>query len=116
MDAKPKTSFTPVLVVTLLLVVSSLNSAEPVSATSGRKCSINLLGLAACAPLLGAGGQLASEPCCAALLGLTDLDAAVCLCLALKADLLGINVDVPLAINLVLSTCKRNTPRDFKCK
>ncbi|CAN0889883.1 Lipid transfer protein EARLI 1 [Linum grandiflorum] len=100
-----------------MLAVLSINSAE---AVSGGKCSADLLTLTVCTTLIdvgkpSVGSSIASKPCCAALLGLADLDAAICLCLALKANLLGIFIDIPLALNLVLSTCNKNTPRGFQC-
>ncbi|CAI0381417.1 unnamed protein product [Linum tenue] len=100
----------------------SSDSGEAAESTTGAaaKCSIDLVNLAVCAPLLnvkvGDPTGAASKPCCAALLGLTDLEAAVCLCTALKADLLGLNVDAPLALNLLLSTCHKNAPPAFQCK
>ncbi|WZZ73513.1 hypothetical protein YC2023_084883 [Brassica napus] len=39
------------------------------------------------------------------LYGLVDLEAAVCLCTALKADLLGLKLDVPISLSVILNQC-----------
>ncbi|RDX71205.1 putative lipid-binding protein AIR1B, partial [Mucuna pruriens] len=54
-------------------------------------------------------------PCCSFLYGLVDLEAAVCLCTALTANILGINVNLPISLTLLLNVCSRQVPRDFQC-
>ncbi|EOA12450.1 hypothetical protein CARUB_v10028669mg [Capsella rubella] len=56
-----------------------------------------------------------SSKCCALIKDLVDLQAAVCLCTALKANVLGINLNVPLSLNLVLNRCGKKVPSGFKC-
>ncbi|CAE6215058.1 unnamed protein product [Arabidopsis arenosa] len=56
-----------------------------------------------------------TSKCCALIKGLVDLEAAVCLCTALKANLLGINLNVPISLNLVLNQCGKKVPSGFKC-
>ncbi|XP_019095798.1 PREDICTED: 14 kDa proline-rich protein DC2.15-like [Camelina sativa] len=56
-----------------------------------------------------------TSQCCALIDGLVDLEAAVCLCTALKANLLGINLNVPISLNLVLNHCGKKVPSGFKC-
>ncbi|PNX73625.1 proline-rich protein, partial [Trifolium pratense] len=70
-------------------------SAPPPSTT--QKCPSDTLKLGVCADVLGLVnvivGSPASSKCCALIQGLADLDAALCLCTAIKANILGINLD-----------------------
>nr|GLL21059.1 14 kDa proline-rich protein DC2.15-like [Ipomoea trifida] len=54
-------------------------------------------------------------PCCSLIAGLADLEAAVCLCTAIRANILGINLNVPLSLSLVLNNCGRQVPNGFTC-
>ncbi|XP_058726639.1 pEARLI1-like lipid transfer protein 3 [Vicia villosa] len=56
---------------------------------------------------------LQSKPCCSLIANLVDLDAALCLCTAIKLNVLGINPNIPL--NLALVVCGRNTSINFVC-
>jgi hypothetical protein len=49
------------------------------------------------------------------LAGLADLDAAVCLCAAIKANLLGISLNVPVDLVLLLNQCRKTCPPGFTC-
>ncbi|TQE14068.1 hypothetical protein C1H46_000362 [Malus baccata] len=60
-------------------------------------------------------GQVPLRPCCSLLFGLVDLEAAVCLCTAIKANILGININIPIAVSLLLSACGENIPKGFQC-
>ncbi|MCH1928212.1 HPS-like domain-containing protein, partial [Shewanella sp. C31] len=55
------------------------------------------------------------EPCCSLLDGLVDLDAAVCLCTAVKANVLGVNLNVPVELKLILNKCGKTCPSDLTC-
>ncbi|KAL7165107.1 hypothetical protein ACSBR2_040898 [Camellia fascicularis] len=44
-------------------------------------------------------------PCCSLIGGLADLEATICLCTAIKANALGINLDVPISLGLLLNYC-----------
>ncbi|KAF8050769.1 hypothetical protein N665_1884s0003 [Sinapis alba] len=55
------------------------------------------------------------KPCCSLIDGLVDLEAAVCLCTALKATILGININLPINLSLLLNVCRREAPRGFQC-
>ncbi|XP_010455702.1 PREDICTED: putative lipid-binding protein AIR1 [Camelina sativa] len=55
------------------------------------------------------------KPCCSLIDGLVDLEAAVCLCTALKASILGININLPINLSLLLNVCSRKPPRGFQC-
>ncbi|KAJ4822322.1 hypothetical protein Tsubulata_043885 [Turnera subulata] len=48
-------------------------------------------------------------------MGLVDLDAAVCLCTVIKADLLAIKLRVPVDLSVLLNTCGKKLPQEFKC-
>uniref|UniRef100_A0A0D3C6C7 Bifunctional inhibitor/plant lipid transfer protein/seed storage helical domain-containing protein n=1 Tax=Brassica oleracea var. oleracea TaxID=109376 RepID=A0A0D3C6C7_BRAOL len=54
-------------------------------------------------------------PCCALLKGIANLEAAVCLCTALKANVLGINLNVPVDLSLLLNYCGKKLPYGLQC-
>ncbi|XP_011076346.1 14 kDa proline-rich protein DC2.15-like [Sesamum indicum] len=83
-------------------------------------CPRDALKLGVCANLLGraAGvvvGNPPTTPCCSLLAGLVDLEAAVCLCTAIKANVLGINLNIPVSLSLLLNACGRTPPTGFTC-
>lgn len=59
-------------------------------------------------------GPPQSKPCCSLVANLVDLDAAMCLCISIKANVLGINLNIPL--KAVLDVCGRSTPNGFVCR
>jgi hypothetical protein len=81
------------------------------------KCPIDALKLNVCANVLGLVKVRLphQEPCCSLLGELVDLDAAVCLCTAIKANVLGINLNLPIDLSLILNKCGKYCPDDFKC-
>jgi hypothetical protein len=83
----------------------------------GGRCPIDALKLKVCANVLGLVrvGLPQYDQCCPLLKGLVDLDAAVCLCTAIKADVLGIKLNVPVSLNLILNKCGKICPADFTC-
>ncbi|KAI3761004.1 hypothetical protein L1987_51409 [Smallanthus sonchifolius] len=83
-------------------------------------CPKDTLKLGVCANLLGGliGVQVGSpptKPCCTLIQGLADLEAAVCLCTAIKANVLGINLNVPVSLSLLLNVCGKKVPSGFQC-
>ncbi|KAF8687990.1 hypothetical protein HU200_042475 [Digitaria exilis] len=56
-----------------------------------------------------------TEPCCPLLEGLVDLEAALCLCTAIKGNILGINLNLPIDLSLILNHCGKTVPTGFKC-
>ncbi|KAK2452920.1 hypothetical protein P8452_00609 [Trifolium repens] len=92
-------------------------STPPPSTT--QKCPSDTLKLGVCADVLGlvniVVGSPASSKCCALIQGLADLDAALCLCTAIKANVLGINLNVPITLSLLLSACEKSVPSGFQC-
>ncbi|XP_066340004.1 14 kDa proline-rich protein DC2.15-like [Miscanthus floridulus] len=82
-------------------------------------CPRDALKLGVCANVLGLVkakiGSPPYQPCCSLLDGLVDLEAAVCLCTAIKANILGINLNLPIDLSLILNNCGKNCPNDFHC-
>ncbi|XP_030524954.1 lipid transfer protein EARLI 1-like [Rhodamnia argentea] len=118
-----KTYATVALVLSLNIVLASLVTAGPPKPTSNFtvvSCPINALKLGICLDLLDSLlnitiGMPPKEPCCSLIAGLVDLEAAVCLCTAIKADVLGINLDIPLSLTLLLNVCSKKVPPGFQC-
>ncbi|XP_050888222.1 lipid transfer protein EARLI 1 isoform X2 [Lathyrus oleraceus] len=94
-------------------------TASPPTPSTSQKCPKDTLKLGVCANLLGlvnvVVGSPASSKCCALIQGLADLDAAICLCTAIKANVLGINLNVPVTLSLLLSACQKSIPSGFQC-
>ncbi|KAI3873709.1 hypothetical protein MKX03_029439 [Papaver bracteatum] len=93
----------------------------PVPSTKPTHCPRDTLKLAACADVLNGVvhlivGTPPNSPCCSLINGLVDLEAAVCLCTALRAQVLGVvNVDFSIALSLLLNTCGKKVPSGFLC-
>ena len=61
-------------------------------------------------------GTKPSEECCTLVKGLADLEAALCLCTAIKANVLGIvKLKVPVALSLLVNACGKKVPEGFVC-
>ncbi|CAM8880946.1 unnamed protein product [Rhodiola kirilowii] len=82
-------------------------------------CPRDTLKLGVCANVLGLVNAVVGSPpvtpCCSLLDGLVDLEAAVCLCTAIKANILGINLNIPISLSLLLNVCSKSLPKDFQC-
>ncbi|KAJ7944756.1 putative 14 kDa proline-rich protein DC2.15 [Quillaja saponaria] len=94
-------------------------AVKPPSSKPGT-CPMDTLKLGVCANVLKGLvnvvlGKPPKEPCCSLINGLVDLEAAVCLCTALKANILGINLNVPIDLSLLLNYCGKGVPSGFKC-
>ncbi|KAG9452372.1 hypothetical protein H6P81_005276 [Aristolochia fimbriata] len=94
------------------------NTPSPTPGSRGR-CPRDALKLGVCANLLGLVnvviGSPPTLPCCSLLQGLVDLEAAVCLCTAIRANVLGINLNIPVSLSLLLNNCGRTVPTGFEC-
>ncbi|XP_028773760.1 pEARLI1-like lipid transfer protein 1 [Neltuma alba] len=91
-------------------------SPSPPSSGNQPSCPIDALKLGVCANLLGTVNvQLGKSDCCPHLNGLVDLEAAACLCTAIRVNVLGINLNVSHTLSTILSTCGRSVPRGFQC-
>ncbi|KQJ97735.1 putative lipid-binding protein AIR1 [Brachypodium distachyon] len=96
----------------------------------GGKCPVNALKLGVCADVLGglasllvgdspaaaaSSGSGKKKPCCELVAGLADVDAAVCLCTAVKARVLGVvELYLPVQLRLV-NQCGKKIPDGFRC-
>ncbi|XP_010433400.1 PREDICTED: lipid transfer protein EARLI 1-like [Camelina sativa] len=92
----------------------------PPSTGSSRNCPIDALKLGVCGNVLSRLlniqlGQPSAQQCCSLIQGLVDVDAAVCLCTALRANILGINLNVPISLSVLLNVCNRKLPSGFQC-
>lgn len=87
--------------------------------TYARKCPNDALKLGVCANVLNlvdvVVGSPPTLPCCSLIQGLVDLEAALCLCTAIRANVLGINLNIPVALSLVLNNCGKEVPTGFEC-
>ncbi|GAA0152441.1 hypothetical protein LIER_10923 [Lithospermum erythrorhizon] len=93
---------------------------KPKHKSSKATCPKDTLKLGVCANVLGGLlgltiGKPPVKPCCTLIQGLADLEAAVCLCTAIKANVLGINLNVPLSLSLLLNACGKKVPQGWKC-
>ncbi|XP_043694846.1 pEARLI1-like lipid transfer protein 1 [Telopea speciosissima] len=91
--------------------------SPPSSSTS---CPIDTLKIGVCANVLKSLlnislGIPTTSSCCSLIQNLVDLDAAVCLCTAIKANILGINLNIPIALSLLLNYCGKNVPSGYQC-
>ncbi|KAJ1272186.1 hypothetical protein BS78_06G183600 [Paspalum vaginatum] len=94
------------------------STPTPTPASFGR-CPRDALKLGVCANVLGLiKAKVAvppTEPCCPLLEGLVDLEAAVCLCTAIKGNILGIKLNLPIDLSLILNHCGKTKPTGFMC-
>ncbi|XP_010258987.1 PREDICTED: 14 kDa proline-rich protein DC2.15 [Nelumbo nucifera] len=91
---------------------------SPIPAAKGT-CPRDALKLGVCANVLKlvsvSVGTPPYLPCCSLIKDLADLEAAACLCTAIKAKVLGINLNVPVSLSLILNNCGKKVPTGFKC-
>ncbi|XP_016438075.1 14 kDa proline-rich protein DC2.15-like [Nicotiana tabacum] len=92
----------------------------PNPSPSEGKCPTDALKLGVCANVLNGLlnvtlGTPPVKPCCSLIGNLVDLEAAVCLCTALKANILGINLNIPISLSLLLNVCSKDIPKGFTC-
>nr|ACG24992.1 cortical cell-delineating protein precursor [Zea mays] len=93
-------------------------AATPPPSSSG-KCPLNALKFGVCADVLGLVkgevGKVPAEPCCTLIKGLADFEAAVCLCTAIKANVLGVVIDVPIKLSALVNYCGKCVPKGYLC-
>ncbi|XP_004516837.1 14 kDa proline-rich protein DC2.15-like [Cicer arietinum] len=92
----------------------------PNTSPSTKSCPRDALQLGVCANLLNGPigaviGSPPEHPCCSVLEGLLDLEVAVCLCTAIKANILGININIPISLSLILNACEKTPPSNYQC-
>ncbi|PKI39826.1 14 kDa proline-rich protein DC2.15-like [Punica granatum] len=122
MDAKSSTTLAFFFLLNLLFfsLCTAWTPPNPTPSPSGGTCPRDALKLAVCANVLGGLlnitiGTPPKEPCCSLVQGLVDLEAAICLCTAIKANVLGINLNIPLSLSLLLNVCGKSVPKGFQC-
>nr|XP_043612859.1 14 kDa proline-rich protein DC2.15-like [Erigeron canadensis] len=104
---------------TLNLLFFTLVSSNPTLPKA--TCPIDALKLGVCANVLKdlihgvVIGDPPVTPCCTLIEGILDLEAAVCLCTAIKANILGINLNVPVSLSLLVNYCGKKVPSGFQC-
>ncbi|XP_050219077.1 lipid transfer protein EARLI 1-like [Mercurialis annua] len=84
------------------------------------KCPRDTLKLGVCVGLLKdllsvTVGTPPHSPCCSLIGDLVDLEAAVCVCTTIKASLLGVNLNLPINLSLLLNYCGKQVPEGFYC-
>jgi hypothetical protein len=109
----------------VLGVASACSSDCPTPSTptstpgSAGRCPRDALKLGVCADVLGLikakVGAPPALPCCSLLQGLVDLEAAACLCAAIKGNVLGIKLNLPINLSIILNYCGKTVPTGFKC-
>ncbi|PIA49818.1 hypothetical protein AQUCO_01300511v1 [Aquilegia coerulea] len=99
----------------LFLSLNLIFFAMSTYATTLPTCSIGAPSLSVCSDLLGILIAIPPHPCCTLIDGLDDIEAAVCLCNAIKAKVAGINLNLTVSINLILTTCKKKLPSGYQC-
>ncbi|KAK4270847.1 hypothetical protein QN277_019619 [Acacia crassicarpa] len=100
-----------------LLFFTMVSSTYDVPST-GADCPIGTLQLGLCANALNlvnlVVGSPPTVPCCSLIQGLADLQAAACLCTIIKGNVLGISLNVPVDLSLILNNCGR-TNNGYQC-
>ncbi|CAN1333422.1 Lipid transfer protein EARLI 1 [Linum perenne] len=105
----------------LFLSLNLLFFSATKSMVSAATCPVDTLKLGVCANVLGnllnvkIGNPPPVKPCCSLIQGLVDLEAALCLCTAIKANILGINLNIPISLSLLLNVCGKKVPSGFQC-
>ncbi|CAF1902420.1 hypothetical protein Bca4012_049529 [Brassica carinata] len=102
-----------------LALFLSLNYLFFTFASANGTCPRDTLQIGLCANVLNVVdivlGYPPVQPCCSLVEGLADLEAAACLCAALKVNILGINLNLPIYVNVLLNNCGRITPTYYPC-
>ncbi|GLJ24676.1 hypothetical protein SUGI_0471890 [Cryptomeria japonica] len=92
---------------------------QPPPAPVPAKCPLDALKVGACVEVLsglvhiGIGDPIVNQ-CCPVIEGVLALEAALCLCTAIRARLLNLNILAPLALQLIAS-CGMTPPPGFTC-
>lgn len=119
---RPRRDPPPVVIPPPVVVYPPYNGGSginaPPSTPSDQKCSIDLLKIGLCIDVLGLVhiglGNPVENVCCPVLQGLLELEAAACLCTAIRLKVLNLNIYIPLALQ-VLITCGKDPPAGYLC-
>ncbi|XVF79848.1 hypothetical protein PTKIN_Ptkin15bG0023000 [Pterospermum kingtungense] len=95
-------------------------SSPPSAPNKPSQCPKDTLKFGVCGSWLGLVHEVVGTPpskeCCTVISGLADLEAALCLCTAIKANVLGvIKVKIPVALTLLINACGKKVPEGFVC-
>ncbi|GLJ25590.1 hypothetical protein SUGI_0490200 [Cryptomeria japonica] len=98
---------------------SAASTASPPQGSTGEKpCPEGFPKLVSCISLLGTnlrfGGGNVTKECCPVIEGVLSTGTALCFCKILKAKLLGMDLVIPVALQL-FDTCGLNPPEGFTC-
>ncbi|CAL9157200.1 unnamed protein product [Musa hybrid cultivar] len=118
------------LFLTLNLLFPAFTSACGTTSTSttpspktrgGGKCLVDTLKLATYANVWNdlitvAIGKFPKQPCecCTLINGVIDLNTTMCLCTALKANVLGIHLNLLINLSLLFNYCGKKVPLEFQ--
>ncbi|XP_058746673.1 pEARLI1-like lipid transfer protein 3 [Vicia villosa] len=95
------------------------NTAAPPS--SQGQCPIDASKLGVCCSVIShiiiTNSRSNDNNCCELIDDLTDLEAATCICITLKAKaaVLGKKFDITNDIGVILNTCQKTIPPEYKC-
>ncbi|KAJ8650040.1 hypothetical protein MRB53_003063 [Persea americana] len=116
---KPPTIIPPIIVPQPTVTPPVTKPPCPPSPSAPTTCPIDALKLGLCVDLLGGLvhiglGDPVVNVCCPVLQGLLELEAAICLCTALRLKVLNLNIFLPIALQLLV-TCEKKVPPGFTC-
>ncbi|KAL5195751.1 pEARLI1-like lipid transfer protein 1 [Glycine soja] len=101
-----------------IMGINLVTSTPSLNATTG--CPRDVLKLGVCSGILNGWmnfsmGLPLKTHCCSAIEGLYDFEVALCVCTALKANIMGINLDIPISFTKLINTCDKKVPNGFIC-
>ncbi|XP_078445736.1 pEARLI1-like lipid transfer protein 1 [Wolffia australiana] len=105
------------LLATLVVGQPSPSPSPPPNLIS---CVINTLNLALCGTVVSLFKLLGIQPsqtrgCCAVINSVPVSDAISCLCVSIKANILGIGLSIPGDVGLLIRLCGRDVPIGLAC-
>ncbi|XP_047151386.1 putative lipid-binding protein AIR1 [Vigna umbellata] len=82
-------------------------------------CPVDTVKLGVCAKVLNFAdvklGSPPTLPCCSLIKDLADIEVAACLYTAIKANVLRVNLSLPISLNVLLNNCGRKSSNaDFQ--
>ncbi|KAG8374746.1 hypothetical protein BUALT_Bualt10G0027900 [Buddleja alternifolia] len=104
-----------------LLFFTLVSGQKVIPSSNTNTCPKDTLKFGLCADLLNwliniRIGNPPKDQCCGLINELVDLEAAACLCTAIKANVLGIiHINISVALTSILSTCGKGVPSGFQC-
>uniref|UniRef100_A0ACD5WH41 Uncharacterized protein n=1 Tax=Avena sativa TaxID=4498 RepID=A0ACD5WH41_AVESA len=106
----------PAVIATLLAL--NLLFLTCFSVDGATQCPPDALQLGACVNVLNLlnlkEGKPPKEPCCSLVGNIADVEAAACFCTALKANILGVKLNLPVSLSLLVNYCGSG-PSGYEC-